>query len=174
VPERAAEDVKTLELLVNRNALSPRLAACLLMVDFANPLVSPKRAELLKFAPATIGLEPTTNLDTTMVPQILNAATTLNAAAEFKANWDLGPDAWTTTFSARLHEYLQAVATTLATDAGSDAVFRLAESRRREFRGRKMFEFALGLPVAAAVAKNSPPLRMTPTAAVEPQPKAEV
>ena len=43
VPEPAFEDVLVLETLIALGILSDRLAAALLMVDFTNPVFSPRR-----------------------------------------------------------------------------------------------------------------------------------
>ena len=69
-------------------------------------------------------------------------------------------------FQSRLRSFWENLTQQIQTDNGSDAVFRLAESRRREFRTRRLFEFDLGLPVALGIAANSAPLEMLPTAEV--------
>jgi hypothetical protein len=51
VPERAFEDTDTLREAIARGVLSRRLAACLLMVDFPNPIFSQKRQRLLEHLP---------------------------------------------------------------------------------------------------------------------------
>ena len=169
VPERAHEDVLVVGELIRRGALSTRLAACLLMVDFPNPVGSRRRASLAKHLPEQTGLTPRTNLDATLVPVLQAAATASpedSPEREFVAHWDLGPTAWTAAFTKRIADYLQALVTRLATDAGSDDVFRLAESRRREFRRRPLAEFGLTLPVAVAIPANTRPLEMTERATI--------
>ena len=54
VPERAAEDQEVLKELVRQQALSPKLALALLMVDFSNPVFSPSRAALLRYMPTRV------------------------------------------------------------------------------------------------------------------------
>lgn len=172
VPERPFEDVLVAEELIQRGAMSKRLAACLLMIDFANPVESPRRAQLMRHVPDTVELRPETNLDTTLVPLILEAAEDTeegSAEREFAAHWQLGPTDWVAVFTSRIVTYLGLVAATLNTDEGCDAIFRLAESRRREFRRRPLAEFGLTLPQAVAIPQNEPPLEMTEQATVTPR-----
>jgi hypothetical protein len=169
VPERAHEDVIVVGELIRREALSARLAACLLMVDFPNPVGSRRRAALARHLPDEAGLTPRTNLDATLVP-VLQAAAAASAEGsperEFAAHWDLGPAAWQAAFATRVNAYLRLAAQRLATDAGSDEVFRLAESRRREFRRRPLIEFGLTLPVAVNIPATTRPLDMTERATI--------
>ncbi len=51
VPERAFEDQAVLNALITNQVISARLAMCLLLVDFSNPVFSPERAQLLAYAP---------------------------------------------------------------------------------------------------------------------------
>jgi hypothetical protein len=173
VPERAFEDVLVVQVLLQRGALSPRLAACLLMVDFPNPVGSARRAGLLTHMPDTCGLDAASNLDAVLPDVILaTEAATLAGSAEreFADHWRLGADAWRDAFADRLEAYLTAVAAKLDTDAGCDDIFRLAESRRREFRKRPLAEFDLTLPRAVGIPDDAPILEMTPDATVQPRP----
>lgn len=171
VPERALEDVLVTRELIRSGAMSARLAACLLMVDVANPIFSASRASLLEHLPSAIGFGAGGTLDDTFVPNLEAAASTGHAAAtEFVANWQLGPDAWRGTFVQRLESFLAAVIARLATDEGADDVFRLAESRRREFRQRPLAEFGLSLPQAVAIPEDAPALRMALDGTVVPKP----
>jgi len=171
VPERALEDMLVVRILISRGVLSRRLAACLLMVDFPNPVGSPRRASLLQHVPATSGRTETTNLDTTLASAIVEAAETSpdgSPEREFVGHWELGPREWEASFTDRITVYLRAVAAALKTDAGSDAIFRLAESRRREFRRRPLAEFGLSLAQAVGIPEGEPSLEMTETAIVQP------
>lgn len=160
VPERAFEDVLVVRELVRRQLLSDRFAACLLMVDFPNPLFSARRASLLEHLPPTVAMaDGPFPVDVVAVPALEAAAPSDPAAEEFMASWRLG-DQWRTTFVERLTEFIAMVAAQLGTDDGSDAVFRLAESRRREFRRRPLAEFNLSLPVAVGIPESAPPLEM--------------
>jgi hypothetical protein len=169
VPERALEDVLVVKILARRGVVSRPLAACLLMVDFPNPVSSARRASLQRHVPETSGLTETTNLDTTLAPAIVEAAEASPAGSaerEFAGHWALGPDDWVASFTDRMTAYLRAVAAALGTDEGSDAIFQLAESRRREFRDHPLAEFDLSLPQAAGIPGGGAPLEMTETAVV--------
>lgn len=170
VPERAEEDQLATRILVDRGVISPRLVACLLMIDFPNPVGSPRRARLLRFAPDNVRLNATKPpLDQPFVDRVKAAAPKTPKGSperEFLANWDLGPGGWKAAFSARLTAYLAAVAKQLGTNAGCDAVFRLAESRRREFRRRPLAEFDLTLPHAVMIPATAKKLAMTEQAKV--------
>lgn len=160
IPERAFEDTLVIRELVRRQLTSQRFVACLLMVDFPNPLFSPQRAALLRHLPATVDL--TTGpfpIDNIAVPTLEAAAPNDVAADEFMTGWRLG-DQWRSQFTERLNRYLATVAAKLETDEGSDAAFRLAESRRREFRRKPLAEFDLSLPVASAIPPTTPPIEM--------------
>lgn len=160
VPERAFEDVLVVRELIRRQLMSDRFAACLLVVDFPNPLFSPRRAALLRHLPATVDLTSGAfPIDRIAVPALEAAAPNDAAAEEFMTGWRLG-DGWRSQFTERLTRYLATVAAQLGTDEGSDAAFRLAESRRREFRRKPLAEFDLSLPVAAAIPPSTAPLEM--------------
>jgi hypothetical protein len=155
-----------------RGVLSERLAGCLLMVDLANPVASPRRAGLLAFVPATATVDAAA-LDGAVSTAIIAAAEAAgpdSPEGEFAANWALGPDAWREAFADRVEAYLQRVAQRLDTEDGCDEIFRLAESRRREFRARPLAEFGLTLPQAVAIPENGPRLVMTEDGAVGPRP----
>lgn len=53
VPERAFEDTETIRQAIEFELIRGRLAACLLMVDFPNPIFSAKRLQLLRYVPDT-------------------------------------------------------------------------------------------------------------------------
>lgn len=162
VPERAHEDVLVVSGMVAGGQLSRRLAACVLMVDFPNPVTSPRRAELLAHVP-NARLGNVDDLDTTFVETVRAsqaAAQSESPEAEFLANWDLGPSAWEEVLADKASAYLKNVAERLATDDGADEIFRLAESRRREFKQMRLAEFDLTLPFAVAIDKDTKPLEM--------------
>lgn len=172
VPERAFEDVIVTEELIRRGAMSRRLAACLLMVDFPNPVGSVRRAALLRHVPATVGLNPGTDLDAVLVPMLLAAAAAGpdgTPEREFAEHWDLGPDEWTEAFTERISGYLGRVQGALGTDTGCDEIYRLAESRRREFSRRPLAEFDLTLPQSVGIPATAPALDMTEQATVRPR-----
>lgn len=172
VPERALEDVLVVKILIRRGVMTPRLAACLLMVDYPNPIGSERRASLMNHVPAAVGFDETTNLDAVLVPSILKVAANGagSAESEFANHWNLGPEDWKESFADRIEKYLKSVVESLDTEIGCDAIFRLAESRRREFRRRPLAEFRLGFPHAFGIPNDSPALEMTEKAEVRERP----
>jgi hypothetical protein len=56
VPEPAFEDLDVLSQLLGRNILTARFAACLLMVDFPNPVFSTRRQHLMRYVPDQVRL----------------------------------------------------------------------------------------------------------------------
>ncbi|KAG5187167.1 hypothetical protein JKP88DRAFT_288261 [Tribonema minus] len=133
VPEVAFEDQALLSRMTNPDAgcLPPRLALALLMVDFANPVYSEQRAQLLELVPAAAALPPgftLQQLGTLMLSRVEAGAT----AASDDIMEELA--AYTTSVRARLpQDFIE--------------YQRLAESRRRVFKRSALSEFALTLPV---------------------------
>lgn len=166
VPEPAFEDRDVLDLLVLRGVLSSRLAACLLMVDFPNPVFSPRRAALLAHVPETV---PVASLEERFINAITAAAEETTADSperEFLGNWALGASEWKPEFERRIESYFSALAVQAATADGFDGFFRLAESRRRAFRRRPLAEFRLTTPMTNIPAA-APALRMRADGTVE-------
>lgn len=161
-PEAAFEDNVVLEEILRPGRLGRRFAACLLMTDFANPCFSARRAALMAHVPA--GETPIEQIELAFVNSARAAAATADSPeAEFMAWYDHAD--WEAAMSRRLDEYMTALRGLLATPEGADAVFRLAESRRRSFRRRKLAEFRLTTPVLS-IPEESPPLIMTAAASV--------
>lgn len=133
VPERALEDTQVLREALRIGLLSKRLAACLLMTDFANPLFSARRAGLMAHVPAAatvVGGASSFSQD--MVEAILTAAEESpegSAEREFDERWAAGED-FKPIFDALLTAYYDKVTQRLQTQDGYDEFFRLAESRR--------------------------------------------
>lgn len=147
VPERAFEDQAVLRELVAREALSPRTALCLLMVDFPNPVFSPRRGALLAHAPdeAQLG-QGGADFDTRLVAAIRAANPEADSPeAEFLAFFDQ-PDLVTHSRT-RLAAYRQAVLARLADPLGVEHIVELADSRRRVFARRPLGEFRSTIPV---------------------------
>ncbi|MFE2124228.1 hypothetical protein ACFW9U_26685 [Rhodococcus aetherivorans] len=151
VPERALEDIVVVQAMIDRRILSPQLATCLLLVDFPNPVYSARRAALLDYFPdsATAGHDGA-DLDRSVSQAIERAATIADGPeAEFTELWDRSATpGWEQTIVERVAAYLDRVTTRLSTDAGADALVRLAQGRRRTFRDSHLAEFALTLPVS--------------------------
>ena len=152
VPERAFEDVSFLRQLVvpedgapQIRLITPRLAGCLLMVDFPNPVFSDARASLLRHVPA--GPIPSDRWGSFSAD--LGEAIVAREAAddgperEFAALWEAGEGGWRDAANQLLSDYYEAVAEQLKTAEGFDAYFRLAEDRRNRVREMPIDESAL-------------------------------
>jgi hypothetical protein len=146
-PEAAAEDHAVLAEALRRGWIAPRFAACALMVDVSNPVLSNRRQALLQHVPETASLVAGA-LGQAMADRILASAASSSPGtpeAEFTANWALG-DSWQASFADRITGYLAKVRARLNTDTGSTDYFRLIDSRRRQIRPHPLSEFDLLLP----------------------------
>ncbi|MDX2591953.1 hypothetical protein PV343_06680 [Streptomyces sp. WI03-4A] len=168
VPEAAHEDNEVVRQMVRKGLISARFAACVLMVDFFNPVFSPARSLLMQYVPTT----PTkaAELCDKVTQAILDAARTRNLPADspevrFAAHWQVLEDAWQTVFGQRVDSYLRKVTQQIQTASGFADYVRLAESRRRQFRLMKLNEFELTLPVTN-IPPGAPPLAMREDATV--------
>jgi hypothetical protein len=147
VPERAFEDIEATK--ASRGLmLTSRLAACLLMVDFANPVFSARRARLLEHVPEQIDLAGGPEAFAEAVAAaIRTTAAQGSAEADFIELWDAG-DAWPGACNERLQAYYASLERRLA-DEPLQAFrdwFLLAESTRRhaaDVRQMPIFEFPL-------------------------------
>jgi hypothetical protein len=149
VPEPAYEDVLIVQRLVEIGVLSRKLAACLLMVDFANPVFSGRRAALMRHVPEAAPVGAAAVFDDVFITAVraaVDAGTGGPAESELLANWET-PDPWPPVFEARIRAFMNAVAATIDQPDRFARVFELAESRRREFRRRPLAEFRLTTPV---------------------------
>jgi hypothetical protein len=139
VPERAFEDTDTLAQAIERGILSRRLAACLLMVDFPNPIFSEKRQGLLEHLEhvpdSAFGQVGDFSQSVADAIRGSTAATQPGTAEhEFAQRWEAGED-FKAPFNALLQDYYTAFAERLTTQEGFDSYMRLAESRRNVVRG---------------------------------------
>jgi hypothetical protein len=147
VPERAFEDLAVLNELVARQAISARLALALLLVDFCNPVFSPRRAALLRYTPDAIAIGAGgAALDRSFVEAVaLAAAPKGSAEVEFLDLWhcgDLGSLAATL-----IGGFHAAIEVMLSKAAGVRALVALAESRREVVRRtRSLSEFRSTMP----------------------------
>jgi len=139
VPERALEDVETIREAIRVGLFGERFAASLLMVDFANPVFSPRREKLLEHAPTSATLTAgRSGFAAAMVKRILAAAegTPDNSPErEFAKRWEAGAK-WRSEFNRVLENYYKGLEKTIATQSGFDGVFRVAETRRRDVGDR--------------------------------------
>jgi hypothetical protein len=146
VPERAFEDRAVLQRAIQVGLLTRRLAACLLMTDFPNPVFSTRREALLAHVPATATVTGgTSTFSQEMADAIVAAAPGTTAGSperEFAARWAVGED-FADAFAAELTAYYGAVTKQLATQDGYDDYVRLAETRRRRVRRMPIFETPL-------------------------------
>lgn len=168
VPEPAFEDLDVLNQLLQQRILSRRFAACLLMVDFPNPLYSPRRAALMRHVPLTARrkADGSYDLEDTVLASLTAAAGALPADSPERELLELwGTADWERAFSRRLEAYFEALQARLDSPEGYDAVFRLAESRRREFRMLPLNEFRLTVPVTN-LPESTPSLEMLPDGGV--------
>lgn len=146
VPERALEDLVVLEELTTREVLSVRLATCLLMVDFANPIWSQRRAALLSHVPPTV--RGAAALDQAL-PEVIEAGAREidGPEAEFLGWWDGSEQPeFVDRVQRRLLAYLAGWQQRLDAPDGAVTLLRLAQGRRSRFRRSTLAEFALTVP----------------------------
>lgn len=171
VPEAAHEDNEVVRQLLANSIITPRFAACALMVDFANPVFSPAREALMRYVPTEP--TPTHLLCSEVADRIVSAAEDLDpdsAEGQFAANWRLGDAGWSAAFLQRVGAYLDAVRARLTTATGFFDYVRLAESRRRDFKKMKLNEFELTLP-ATNIPTTDPSLQMNNDATIGTRPE---
>jgi hypothetical protein len=169
VPEPAFEDVDLARLLLQEQVITPRLLACLKMVDFPNPIFSARRESLLRHVPAEARRAGGAwDLTDALSSAILKAAALLppdSPEAEFAANWSLGDD-FQRHFEDRIKQLCDAVAVRVRTEEGAFELIQLADSRRRLFRKRPLAEFSLTLPVTN-IPDGAPSLQLTISGRIE-------
>lgn len=145
VPERAFEDRAVLEEAIRTGLLTRRLAVCLLMTDFPNPIFSARREALLAHVPATARVEDgVSGFSDQMADAITTAAPGTPEGSperEFAERWSRGEDF--ASFDREIQEYCAAVTGRLPTQAGYEDYARLAESRRARVRRMPIFESPL-------------------------------
>jgi hypothetical protein len=143
VPERAFEDQVVLVEAMRSGLVSRRLAACLLMTDFPNPVFSARRARLLAHVPGSAAVsDGQSSFSQEMADAILAAAEGSpeeSPEREFAERWNVGED-FDSTFNGLLADYYAAVTERLGDQAGFDAYFQLAETRRVQVRKMPIFE----------------------------------
>jgi hypothetical protein len=165
VPEPAFEDVVVLEELLRLKVLTPKLAASLLMVDFCNPVFSPRRAALLGHVPESALVGPASDFTAAFVHAVEQAAAAGSAEREFLDFWQLTDAEWRARMETKIKQYFEAVLPGLQTAGSFQPLFELAESRRREFRRHPLAEFRLTTPTTN-IPETSPLLEMTPAGTV--------
>ncbi len=146
VPERAFEDQIVVREAIRIGLLTDRLAASLLMTDFANPVFSTRRRKLLEHVPATATVAGAqSDFSQQLADAIVAAAAGTPQGSperEFEQRWATGDD-WRGAFDALLGDYFDAATQRLTDQEGFDAIFRLAESRRNRVRAMPISESPL-------------------------------
>lgn len=141
VPEAAYEDNDMIQQLVRNGIVSSRFAACILAVDFPNPVYSSPREQLLSLVPeATLAELGVRDVSDTVAHAIAHRASELpdghperEAPDQFLACWQQPGGDWKTTLHNRIETYLNNVATRLNTTAGFFDYVKLSEARRKQF-----------------------------------------
>lgn len=167
VPEPAYEDIAVLRTLISHSVISRKLAAALLMVDFPNPVFSLRRPQLMKYVPQSAAANGAGDLPefVSSVEQAVRSLPGDSAEAEFLANWRLADTEWPSIFAKRIEDYMAKVGRQLNSPMAVEDLFRLAESRRREFRKRPLAEFRLTTPMTN-IPETAPLLQLTQDAVV--------
>lgn len=167
VPEPAAEDNDLLRKIISKEMLSERLAACLLMVDFSNPIFSIRRAKLSQYIPEEIIVgNKGQALDNNFVKNVITSNQVNikgSPESEFMQNWNT-PN-WKEEFPKKLQNYFNFLTDKVQSQEGYDEIVKLAESRRNLFKQTKLYEFPLTF--ASTNIDSSIRLEITPEAKVQ-------
>lgn len=166
VPERAHEDVDMVDQSLQAGLLTRRLVACLAMVDFPNPVFSPRRAALQAHIDQVTWTGDGPAFSEAVAAAINGSAAAGQAGtpeAEFAALWTVG-DGFAADFGARLDAYFTAVGARLGSVAGFTDCYLVAESRRALVRQMPIFESPLLFSTSSVPDEQR---RMTETATVE-------
>ncbi|MFI5342868.1 MAG: hypothetical protein ACHQUC_01470 [Chlamydiales bacterium] len=150
VPEVAGEDIDLLDQMVKKKIISKHLAACLLMVDFANPIYSKSRAQLLQYMPKDITIgEGGSDLDEHFLINIRNSGKHIEHGSpekEFFQYWE--KQNWKSDFQGILIEYFNVLQEKISSLEGYQEVVRLAELRKDLFKEKRSARFDLALSKA--------------------------
>lgn len=141
VPERAFEDKDTLRQAIERGIVSRQLAACLLMVDFPNPIFSQQRQQLLEHVPNSV-FGQIGDFSQSIADAIRGSTAATEPGTpehEFAQLWDVGEN-FKDRFNELLQNYYTAFADRLRTQEGFDSYMRLAESRRDRVKAMPIAE----------------------------------
>lgn len=173
-PEPAFEDTDLASQMLAAGLLTERFLKALSMTDFSNPVFSERRQRLLRYVPQEVnaGAHAGRAMEALFVDALTDA---VNTAADGAGEQDSAEREFLGLWSAtdlrqasiqRLEGYFAALSSHVGDAGVVDGWFRLAEYRRRRFRERKLFEFALTTP-RTNIPADAPPLRMTPSGAVQ-------
>lgn len=180
VPERAFEDTDFVRQLVrpkpadeesDLGLISERLAGCLLMVDFPNPVFSERRTSLLGHVPP--GPLPAGEW-ATFSERLGNAIAAAGdgpdaptAEREFAELWAAGEEGWRPMAAERLRSYYEALTARLTSPDGFRDVFRLAEARRNRVHDMPISEAPMLFAQTAIPGGEIVGLAMRPDGSVE-------
>lgn len=103
VPKRAFEDIAVVKAATGLLG-TERLSAALLMVDFANPVFSSVREQLLKVVPDDGDLRTSAEEFSDLIARRIRAGSDGQARSEFLGTWDAA-DEWRASANARLRGY---------------------------------------------------------------------
>lgn len=160
-PEPPHEDSDLLDKMLRQKIIDRKFAACLLMIDFPNPVFSIARKSLLKYVPAVLD-----NFSNLMIAAILRSPKENTPESEFAKLWNLvQQDGWEMVFINRIKAYLYNVQETLKTLEGLLSFVKLLEYRKYLFRKQPIYEFPLTLPTTD-ISRQTPPLEMTESGAI--------
>ena len=149
IPEPSFEDVNLISLMIEKGIVTKKFIASLLMVDFANPIYSMKRGQLLKYFPEKDSIH-NNSVELNFLVKIENSPESkIQETSEFLflSNYNLGDDEWKSEFEKRIENYFTRLHILLERKEGFYDLTRLAESRRREFRKTDLAEFRLTTPI---------------------------
>jgi len=170
VPEPAFEDTNLLSQMIESEVMSKKLAACLLMTDFSNPIYSRGRACLERYVPKEIVAgDQGKDLDEKFVGNVYqseNRSIPNTPEYQFLENWNIAGEEWIEDFQGQVVKYFEKIDTLCQTQEGYNQLVRLAESRRNEFKQTGLYEFALTF--ATTNIDESSPLEITPEGVVQP------
>lgn len=141
VPARAQEDQVVLEAILKVGWLSPHLALSMLMVDFSNPVFSPKRAALAHlFQDTPVPIDGDVPLDGPIIDAARNGSSAGHpAVVEMLRNLETDPQHL---LDSRISIFGAGVKTALSTSDGVAEILRLASSRRMSFQQGMLRELA--------------------------------
>lgn len=169
VPEPALDDIDLFGKMLDREIISQKLAAAMLMVDFSNPIFSPRRKALLKYIPFSIVCgESGKYLDQAFVKNVMASPEGQKDGTpekEFLDYWNIPEDKWHEVLTTTLEAYFDVIQDKMQTQKGFEEVVMLAESRRFLFKKFAFFEFPLTF-VTTNIPNTTFPLEITPDGAV--------
>jgi hypothetical protein len=145
-PEAAFEDIAVAQRLVQIDVVTARLVCCVAMVDYPNPIFSPRRASLLAAVPPDLRF---TDGPEKASQDLADAIARLSGPGRdaFVENWVQDSNAFRKHFIDVLDDYMTKVVARLAQPEGVVDLMRLVTSRRRQFQHMDLSEFSLTVPV---------------------------